>query len=466
MTATILDRKHTALMLAVVFIATFMDGLDGSIVSVALPVIGEDLGVDTATSSWVTIIYLMVLAGTLVMFARIAADTGVRKVMAVGLGIFTVSSLFCGLSTSFPMIIACRTVQAVGAAMMGAAGPMCCTEHLPRERLAFGLSVVTIGSSLGYALGPALGGAIVEFATWHWIFLINIPIGLITAPMMLKAVPKSSEKGGKARLDKVGVVLLFTAIALGTFAVETLSYSDMRLWSAVTGAVCIVSLALFVKWERKVENPLLQLRMFARWDFSAIFLCMMLINVAYMGMIYLTPFFGRTCADMSSLTIGLFLLEAAAITGILSMPISKWSDMKGRRPFCVAAGLCTALAFALFAVFADRMTPLILFLIMIPQGLGWAFTGGPMASRLVEHAGEDRDMASSLTNEAYFIGGAVGTALAAMVFTMFSHSDGVGIGDVSREVFLDGFVPAAATFAGIAVLLTVISFIVKDKKSE
>ncbi len=452
-------------MLAVVFVATFMDGLDGSIVSVALPVIGEDLGVDTATSSWVTIIYLMVLAGTLVMFARIAADTGVRKVMAIGLGIFTVSSLFCGLSSSFAMIIACRAVQAVGAAMMAAAGPMCCTEHLPKEKLAFGLSVVTIGSSLGYALGPALGGAIVEFTTWHWIFLINIPIGLITAPMILRAIPKSSEKGGKADLDRIGVVLLFAAIALGTFAVETMSYSGMRLWSAAAGATCIISLALFVKWERKTEKPLLQLRMFARWDFSAIFLCLMLVNVAYMGMIYLIPFFGRTCADMSSLTIGLFLLEAAAITGILSMPISKWSDRKGRMPFCVTAGLCTTLAFGLFAVFADRMTPLILFLIMIPQGLGWAFTGGPMASRLVEHAGEDRDIAASLTNEAYFIGGAVGTAIAAMAFTIFSHSDGIGIGDVTRGTFLDGFIPASALFAAIAILVTVLSFIVKDRKN-
>ena len=88
-----MDHRHTALMLVVVFVATFMDGLDGSIVSVALPEIGEDLGVDTATSSWVTIIYMMILAGTLVMFARISADTGVRKVMAIGLAVFTAGSL-------------------------------------------------------------------------------------------------------------------------------------------------------------------------------------------------------------------------------------------------------------------------------------------------------------------------------------------------------------------------------------
>ena len=466
MSEIVLDHRHTALMLVVVFVATFMDGLDGSIVSVALPEIGEDLGVDTATSSWVTIIYMMILAGTLVMFARISADTGVRKVMAIGLAVFTAGSLFCGFSTSFWMLIAFRVIQAVGAAMMAAAGPMCCTEHLPPEKLAFGLSVVTIGSSLGFAVGPALGGLIVEYTTWHWIFLLNIPIGLAAAPLMLKAVPPSSEKGGRIRLDKTGVVLLFSAIALGTFAVETLSYSDMRVWSASTGVMCLILLAAFVKWERKQEEPLLQLRMFARRDFSAIFLCLMMINLSYMGMLYLIPFFGKICAGMSTLEVGMFLLEAAALTAVFGMPIARWSDRKGRRMFCVAAGLFTALAFFMFAVFADGMTHLIFFAIMIPHGLGWAFTGGPMASRLVEHAGEDRDMASSLTNEAYFIGGAMGTALAAMVFTTFSHSDGIDIAAVSSTAFLDGFVPTAVMCALLAVVLAIISYVVRDGEEK
>lgn len=464
MQETMLDRRHTTLMLSVVFFATFMDGLDGSIVGIALPDIGDSFGVDTATSSWVSIIYMMILAGTLVMFARIASDTGVRKVMATGLAVFTVGSLFCGLSTSFGMLIASRAVQAVGAAMMAAAGPMCCTEHLPASRLAFGLSVVTIGSSLGFAVGPALGGIIVEYVSWHWIFLINLPLGLIAAPLMLKAIPKSSEKRGRSRLDILGVVLLFSAVALGTFAVETMSYSNMRNWSALTGVACVALLAAFVRWERSREEPLLRLHMFARWDFSAIFLCLMLLNMSFMGMLYLIPFFGRICTDMSSLEVGLFLLEASAVTAVFGLPIAKWSDRKGRRMFCVTAGLMTALAFFLFAVFADNMTYLIFFAIMIPQGLGWAFTGGPMASRLVEHAGEDRDMASSLTNEAYFIGGTIGIALAAMVFTTFSRSNGIDISAVSPAAFIDGFVPTAIMCATFAVILSAISYIVKDEK--
>jgi EmrB/QacA subfamily drug resistance transporter len=467
MAQTYLDRKHTAMMLAVVFFATLMDGLDGSIVSVALPDIGTDLGVDTATSSWVTIIYMMVLAGVLVLFARIAADRGVRKVMAWGLAIFTVGSLCCGISPNFWILIASRALQAVGAAMMAAAGPMCCTEHLPPSKLATGLAVVTIGSSVGFALGPALGGVIVDITTWHWIFLINVPIGILVAPLILKAIPPSAEKGEKKKLDLAGTALLFVSIAAGIFAVETLSYSDMRLVSAAAAVVFVIFLALFVRCEQRQEHPLLQLRMFRRKDFSAIFACLLLINLSYMGMLYLIPFYGKTVEGMTSFEVGMFLLEAAIITAAFGMPIARWSDYKGRRWFCVAAGLLTATAFAMFAAFAGDIDFALFAFIMIFQGLGWAFVGGPMASRLVEHADrEDRDMASSLTNEGYYIGGALGTAIAATVFTFFSGTDGIDINDVASSAFVDGFVPTAVLMALCAVAVAVISWIVKDAKKD
>ncbi|TQS78608.1 MAG: arabinose transporter permease [Methanomethylophilus alvi] len=464
MQRTILDGKHTAMMLAVVFIATFMDGLDGSVVSVALPDIGDSLGVDTATSSWVTIIYMMVLAGLLVLFARIAADRGVRKVMAAGLAVFTVGSLFCGISPDFWVLIASRAFQAVGAAMMAAAGPMCCTEHLPPGKLGTGLAVVTIGSSVGFALGPALGGIIVDVTTWHWIFLINIPIGILTAPLVLKAIPPSAEKVHRGKLDLKGTALLFAAVASGIFAVETLSYDGFIAYTSAAAVLCIVLLAAFIAWERRQDSPLLKLSMFARKDFTAIFLCLMLINLAYMGILYLIPFYGRIVEGMSSMEVGLFLLEAAGITAVLGLPVARWSDRRGRRWFCVTAGLVTAIAFGMFAAFAGNIDFLLFSLIMIPQGLGWAFVGGPMASRLVEHAGSERDMASSLTNEGYYIGGALGTAIAAAMFTFFSGSGGVDISDVTRDAFLDGFVPTAAFVTACCLTVAFISWAVRDKK--
>lgn len=460
----LLDRKHTTLMLAVVFFATFMDGLDGSIVNVALPDIGSSFGVDTSTVSWVAITYMMVLAGTLVAFAKVATDIGVKKIMIGGLAIFTASSLICGISTSFIMLIAARAIQAVGAAMMAATGPMCCVRHLPPTKLAFGLSIVTIGASVGFAMGPAIGGAIVEFVSWHWIFLINIPLGLITIPLMIKAIPAGTEEKKPLRLDCAGTVLLLASIMLITFAIETLSHSDMRTYSILAAVFGVVLLALFVFVEKRAEDPLLELSLFRRWDFVSIFACLMMINMVFMGIMYLIPFFGEICLDLSSFVIGLFLLVSAMVTAIFGMPVAKLSDRTGRKPICVLAGVLAAISFSMYIFFSENMPLLLLFFCMVTMGLSWACVGGPMASRLVEHAGDQSAMASSLTNEAYYVGGAIGTALVAMIFTLSSGTDGVNIDELTETAFLNGYVATAIVVTAISILIAVLSFIVKDKK--
>ena len=462
MTETLLDRKHTILMLAAMFVATLMDGLDSSIVSVALPDIGMDLGVDTGTASWVSIIYMMVLAGLIIPFARICANIGVRAVLTLGFVIFTVSSFFCGISSSFAMLIAARGVQGIGAAMLAAAGPICCTEHLPKEKLAFGLAVLTIGSSIGYALGPAVGGVIVELISWNWVFLINIPIGLIVIPISFFAIPHSSEKGGRIDLDVMGTVTLFVAMSCGIFALETLAYPDLRTFTIVAAAVFVIFTALFIRCESRHPAPLLKLSMFRDFGFTSVFLCLMFVNISYMAMIYLVPFYGEIVVGLTPMQMGLFLFIPAVITSITGMPVSAMSDRWGRRPFAVMAGLVTGTTLLLYVIFADRMDFVTLFIIMIPQGLGWAFVGGPMASRLVEHAGEERDMAASMTNEAYYIGGALGLAISAMVFTLFSKSEGVDIADVTSAAFIDGFVAASIVAAAFAFVIAILSFILKD----
>ena len=457
-----LDRKHTAMMLVVVFFATFMDGLDGSVVNVALPDIGASFNIDTATVSWTTIIYMMVLAGTLVAFARVAADNGVRKVMATGLLVFTLGSLICGLSPTFHVLIASRAIQAIGAGMMAAAAPMCCTEHLPAHKLGFGLSIVTIGASLGFAIGPALGGIIVDYTSWHWIFLVNVPLGLVVTPIILKAIPPHVSESGKTGLDIMGAALLFCAITLVTFAIETLSHSSMRIVSVLSLAAGLAVLCVFVKIESRTEKPLLKLSMFRDLGFSAIFVCLMLINMVFMGMLYLVPFYGQICLGMSSTVVGLFLLVSAVVTAIFGMPFAKWSDHAGRKGFCIAAGLLAAIGLGILALFTRNMSDPILLTAMVAMGLSWACVGGPMASRLVEHSGGERNMASSLTNEAYYVGGAVGTAICAVLFTAFSGTDGVDIKDVTSSVFEIGFEYTILFTAAVGLVIAVLSFAVRD----
>lgn len=464
MTGAILEGRRAAMMLAVMFVATLMDGLDGSIVSVALPDIGTALGIDTGTSAWVSIIYMMVLAGLIIPFARVCSNIGVRWILVLGFAIFTVSSLFCGIFDSFPILIASRGLQGIGAAMLAAAGPICCTEHMSRDRLAYGLAVLTIGSSIGYAVGPALGGVIVQFLSWHWVFLINIPIGLAIIPIAYLAIPPGPQNETKSSLDTVGAATLFVSLSSGIFAIETLAYPDLRTYTIIAAIVFAVFAVIFIRCELGHPEPLLKLGMFRDFGFTSVFLCLMFVNVAYMTVIYLVPFFAEICIGLSPMEVGLFLFVPALITAVTGMPVSRMSDRWGRRPFSVIAGLITAATLLAYVLLADGMDVVTFAIIMIPQGLGWAFVGGPMASRLVEHSGDERDMAASMTNEAYYIGGALGLAISAMVFTLFSRSEGVDITDVPASAFTDGFVAACAVGLAFAVAIAILSFVLRDDK--
>ena len=204
--------------------------------------------------------------------------------------------------------------------------------------------------------------------------------------------------------------------------------------------------------------------MFRKPDFTSIFICLMLINMVFMGILYLIPFYGEICMGLSSTEVGLFMLFSALITAALGMPFAKWSDRVGRKWFCVASGLFLVLALVLLVVFTEDMDRMVMGAVMASMGLSWACVGGPMASRLVEHAGDERDMASSLTNEGYYIGGTIGFALTAMLFTVFSGTDGIDIQDVSASAFESGFAPAMAILAVLAMAIAVMSLIVRDEE--
>lgn len=192
---------------------------------------------------------------------------------------------------------------------------MSCTEHLPAERLALGLTVVTIGSSLGFALGPVVGGVVVAGLDWHWIFFINIPVGVIAVPMALWAIPASSEPGGRPRIaDLRGTAALCIGVVLAVFAIEMFVEPGMRLIALVCLVAGIAAIAVFARIERGAREPLLDVSLFRRFRFTSVFVCLMLVNAAYMGALYLIPFFGEIVLGKTTLGIGWYLLVAAVVT--------------------------------------------------------------------------------------------------------------------------------------------------------
>ncbi|MCK9322814.1 MAG: MFS transporter [Candidatus Methanomethylophilaceae archaeon] len=460
-----LGKKTIACLMISIAFAALMDGLDGSIVNIALPTLAEYMNTDTGTIAWITVVYFIMMAGLLIFFGRIASNGAIKKIFAVGIAIFTISSLGCGISTSFHMLLIFRLVQGIGAAMMGAAVPMICVRFLPREKLGMGLGIMTLGGAMGYAMGPALGGIIIDALSWHWIFLINVPLGMIIIPLVLKMFPKDiiSEK---KHLDYFGASLLFMSIVFGILALDRSTYpedSQIVIASTILFLICLIT---FIHVETKKKEPILNLRLFKHWKFDSVFMAYLLANLAYMGMFYLLPFYMNICMGFSASASGFWLFLPSLITLVFCIPISRWSDRTERRSFSVMACIFVTISCATMALMCRENAIIPLALTTITMGLYWTFCGGPMASRIVENvADESREMGSSLMNETFYLGGTIGTALFAMMFTMSAHSGNISFADITPDVFLNGFQFAAIIGTIICMIAVILSYIVDEKKT-
>ena len=464
LTATGLTRSMeksdgSMVLLALISVVALMDCLDGNIVNVALPRIASDMSVDMAAASWVTVIYFAMVAGLIILFGRIAANGSVKRVMIAGLTVFIIGSALCALSEEFLMLVASRVVQGIGAAMMGASIPMSCVRFFSPKVMGFAFACVTIGYSVGAALGPSVGGFLVEYLSWHWIFLINIPIGVVLIVLIhLLMTDRAPEE--KAHVDWFGGALLFVTITALLMVFEFLEELPICLSSI---ALFAVMLALFVRHERRSPAPLLNISMFRSARFDMTIAVYFLINVVYLGALYVLPFFMSICMGLSSSESGMLLLIPAAITLVFGVPIGRWSDRTGRRWFSVASGLLTALMCILLMLpGADTMPVMVCAL--VAGGLTWAFCGGPVMSRVVETvSGESREMGSTMTNEAGYLGSTVGTVLFAVLFAAVSGTSGVDISSLSPDVFAIGMTGVMAVGAVLAAVSAILSFAVRDE---
>ena len=206
MAQTITSGRGQLLLLVTIGFAMILDGLDGTIVNVALPEIAESYGIGTSGTSWV---------------------------LTFGFLVFVLGSFLCGISPSLGVLLASRAIQGVGAAMLAASATMLGVKFMPKERIGVALSLVVLGGSVGAALGPALGAVLTSIGSWHWIFFINVPLGLIAFFIARKAVPDDTGFD-KSSFDLKGSVLLFIALVMGLYVVESLPSHGFTTTSPVS----------------------------------------------------------------------------------------------------------------------------------------------------------------------------------------------------------------------------------------
>ena len=308
-------------MLAICCLSLFVVGMDVTIINVALPAIGRDFRAPVSGLQWTVDAYLLVVASLLMLSGSVGDRVGRRTVFQVGLVVFTLGSLACSLAPGLGWLIAFRALQAVGGSMLNPAAMAIVTNVFtdPAERAkAIGLWGSVFGLSL--AVGPVIGGALVDSVGWRGVFWINIPVGIAAITLTARYVPES-RAAVMRRLDPLGQLLVI--VALGTLSYGIIEGPDLGWGSApIIGcfAAAAVAAALLAGWSRRTPEPLIDLRFFRSLPFSGAALTAVTGMCAMAGFLFLITLYLQEVRGYSALTAGLFLVPMALVMAV-SAPV-------------------------------------------------------------------------------------------------------------------------------------------------
>jgi EmrB/QacA subfamily drug resistance transporter len=394
--------------------------VDMTIVNVALPSIQKDLGFSQSGLAWVVNAYLIAFAGLLLLAGRLGDLVGRKLVYLIGLGIFIGASLLCGLSFTQPMLIAARFIQGIGGAVSSAVILAMIVTLFPEpvERAkAFG--VFGFIASAGAAVGLLAGGLITGAVSWHWIFFVNLPIGLVTAVLSARLLESDRGMGLRQGADVLGAVMVTAALMLGVYTIiQTSDYGLGSTRTLVLGAITIAVLAGFVARQATGRNPILPLRIFRSRMISVSNLVQALMNISFLSFFFLGSLDMQRVMGFSPMEIGLAFLPVALVMAVFSIRYSaKLIERFGPWAMLVTGQLVVVAALVMLGFgptnpnyFIHMMVPLAL--IGLGGGLSFpALTIIAMADVEMHESG----LASGLLNTTGQVGGALGLAVLATV---------------------------------------------------
>jgi len=411
------DRKRW-MALYVLCAGVLMIVIDATIVNVALPSIREDLGFSESGLAWVINAYLIAFGGLLLLAGRIGDLIGQRRIFLVGLGVFTVGSLLCAVAPSRGTLIAARFLQGAGGAIASAVilGMIVTMFPEPREQ-AKAIGVYGFVASAGGSIGLLAGGALTEAINWHWIFFINIPIGIATAVLATRLVEDRPGIGFSQGADIPGAVLLTSGLMLAVYAI--LEVHNQGWGSAQTlglAAVSIALLAMFVMRQARIPNPLMPLRLFRSRSVWTANVVIALLVVGMFGMFFLGALYLQGILEYSALDVGFAFLPATIVMGAMSLRYSGPLMLRfGPRATVIASLVAMGGGMLLFArtplketYVLDILPPMLL--IGLGAGLGFPSL---MTLSMSGATPSDSGLASGVVNTSVQVGGAIGLAVLA-----------------------------------------------------
>ncbi len=438
------SRRRNGWTLGIVSVALFMVVLDNLVVSVALPTIHRDLGASIQSLEWTVNAYVLAYAVLLLTGAALGDRFGRKRMFLAGLSLFTLASACAALAPNTGLLVAARAVQGAGAAAVTPLTLTLLAEAFPKDKRGMAIGVWSGISGIAVAIGPLVGGAVVQGISWHWIFWINVPIGLVVLPLAVRWLTES--RGPYGTLDLPGLALASTGafgIVFGLVRAQSLG------WTSTTVLVCMIGgavlLAGFVVRELHTSEPMLPMSFFARRSFAVTNVVSLSMYFGMFGSIFFLSQYMQNVLGNTPLQAGLKLLVWTGASMVVAPLAGVFSERLGSRPFMFAGLTLQAGALAWLAsmtsthlAYSHMIVPFIM------AGAGMALVFAPSANAVLASVRtEQAGQASGANNAIRELGGVLGVAVLASVFT------GAG-GYGSPQEFVNGLIPAM--WVGVAVL--------------
>jgi EmrB/QacA subfamily drug resistance transporter len=452
------DRKRW-LALYVLCAGVLMIVLDATIVNVALPSIQDDLGFSQSSLAWVVNAYLIAFGGLLLLAGRLGDLLGQRRIFLIGLAVFTIASVLCATAQTQGMLIAARFVQGVGGALSSAVvlGMIVTMFPEPREQ-AKAIGVYGFVASAGGSIGLLAGGVLTEAINWHWIFFINVPVGIATAYFARRLVAPREGLGLAAGADLPGAVVLTTGLMLFVYTileVEKQGWGSAR--TLLLGAVALVLIAGFVVRQARIENPLMPLRLFGSRNVVGANLVIALVVAGMFSMFFLGALYLQRILGYDPLAVGLAFLPSTLVMGTMSLRFSERLNMRyGPKATLIPAMVSIAAGLLLFArtpVDGDFLTDIVPPMVLFGLGAGVAFPS-LMTLAMSGATPADAGLASGLINATVQVGGAIGLAVLATLAT--ERTDGLRADGESVASALNGGYHLAYLIGAILVAVAIV----------
>ena len=439
--------------LAAVAFGLFMIMLDNTVVNVALPSIQRDLGIGLSELEWIVTGYALTFASLMLIGGKAADAYGRRLVFVIGIVVFTLASLWCGLASSGEMLIAARIVQGSGAALMNPATLSIIAATFPPRQRGTAIGIWAGVSALALAIGPLVGGLITEHLTWNWIFFVNIPVGVLGIVASFLFIDESKDETHK-RLDIPGLAtsaLGLFALTYGLIEANNYGWGSARIIGSFV--VAVVSLAAFLVLERTQREPMLPLDLFRNRTYTGANTVILLVALSMFGVFFFVSLYMQNILGYSAVQAGAAFLPMTLLIIVIAPLAGRMTDRVGSRWFMTGGMLLIAIQLVYFSRLGSDATFWDLLPAMLIGGIGMASTMTPSTAAATRSVPVDKaGVGSAVLNAFRQVGGTMGVAVMGAIV-----ADKAG-GERTVDAFMSGFQAALTVAAVIAAIGAVVAF--------